>query len=411
MKLRQIRVDGYKNLIECKVNLGDFNVLVGPNNSGKSNLLEAIQMLWPICFGDDRLRGAIFEGLTPPPRWSTAECHLLEHKSKPMTIGITLELGPEPRWVDYEVKIQWKDSERQKGGFVSESLRSKRTSDRGPAKTYLRREGTSLKVLGKSHKISMANSSLQAIRSLYPDFADLPGEIGEFVQAIQATGATRVFALSPKSLRADIDKENEIGPITVSSFDVLVAVDKIKEEGKHYDLFAEIVCDILDLEAVEFVAKDIQAPSQKGEATDTSKRARYLFITRPGDEPAFIEEYSDGTLLTAAILSGLFSTDVRSPILCLEELENCLHPAALKRLLRFLQENAERWPVLITTHSPYVLNGVNPEDVNVAVIDETGASHFEKIRNRKQLRDYLKTGLMSFGDLLISNFEEVLERE
>ena len=42
MKLKQIRVDGYKNLINCEVNLGDFNVLVGPNNSGKSQSLREI---------------------------------------------------------------------------------------------------------------------------------------------------------------------------------------------------------------------------------------------------------------------------------------------------------------------------------------------------------------------------------
>jgi len=89
----------------------------------------------------------------------------------------------------------------------------------------------------------------------------------------------------------------------------------------------------------------------------------------------------------------------------LEELENCLHPAAIEKLLRFLQDNADKWPVLITTHSSYLLNGVNPEDVNVAVVDETGAAHFEKVKNSRQLRDYLNKGLMSFGELLVKDFE------
>ena len=45
MKLKEIRVDGYKNLINCRIPLGDFNVLVGPNNSGKTNLLETISIV------------------------------------------------------------------------------------------------------------------------------------------------------------------------------------------------------------------------------------------------------------------------------------------------------------------------------------------------------------------------------
>ena len=76
MKLKQIRVDGYKNLVNCEVNLGDFNVLVGPNNSGKSNLLEAVQILWPLCFSDEKLRKQIFEGLTPRLTADSSICHL-----------------------------------------------------------------------------------------------------------------------------------------------------------------------------------------------------------------------------------------------------------------------------------------------------------------------------------------------
>ena len=51
MKLKQIRVDGYKNLIDCEVNLSDFNVLVGPNNSGKSNAIDALRLLTPPLSG------------------------------------------------------------------------------------------------------------------------------------------------------------------------------------------------------------------------------------------------------------------------------------------------------------------------------------------------------------------------
>ena len=51
---------------------------------------------------------------------------------------------------------------------------------------------------------------------------------------------------------------------------------------------------------------------------------------------------------------------------------------------------------------------MNPEDVNVAIVDEKGAAHFEKVHNTKQLRDYLKSGFMSLGDMLASNFEDVL---
>jgi predicted ATPase len=138
------------------------------------------------------------------------------------------------------------------------------------------------------------------------------------------------------------------------------------------------------------------------------KRVRSFAIKTQGSDYADATEYSDGTLAVAAILAALFSKKRDGPILFVEELENCLHPAALERLVRFLQDHAHKWPVLITTHSSYLLNCVNPVDVNVAIVEETGAAHFEKVRDTKQLRDYLKSGFMSFGDMLPSNFEDVL---
>ena len=193
MKLKQIRVDGYKNLINCVVNLGDFNVLVGPNNSGKSNLLEAIQILWPICFGDEKLRRRILAGLTPRLTLDSSICHLEKHKNKSMTIGIAFEAkANQILWsVDYEVIIQCDRSKDEKGAFISEMLTAKNPSKRGRAKNYISRQEKLLKVVEKHHKIASDNSSLLAINSLYPDFEGLPMELKTFVEAINSIGMTR----------------------------------------------------------------------------------------------------------------------------------------------------------------------------------------------------------------------------
>jgi len=415
MKLKQIRVDGYKNLINCVVNLGDFNVLIGPNNSGKSNLLEAIQMFSPICFGDDDFRSNIFKGETPPPRFGTSICHLKKHKDKPMTIGIGFEINVNGKlWrADYDVTIQC-DESPPKAGFLRELLTAKQIEEplkTGRAKIYISREEKELKVredgkkVLKKHAISKNNSSLLAIRSLYADFQGLSQEFQLFYDVIALISFTKIFAISPKALRNDIDSEKTIEGIQVSSFDLSLIADNMQKEGKYYNLFKESLSDILDLEDVYFKAEDVQTPLKKEGAKEKIKRMRIFGLKRIGDRLSLIDEYSDGTLVVAAVLEALFSRNVSGPILCLEELENCLHPAAVEKLLRFLQDHSDDWPVLITTHSPYLLNGIRPEDVNVAVVDETGATHFEKVKNSRQLREYLNKNLMSFGELLASNYQ------
>jgi len=419
MKLKQIRVDGYKNLINCEVDLGDFNVLVGPNNSGKSNLLEAIQMLFPICFGDDDFRAIIFEGTTPPPRFGSSVCHLKKHKNKPMTIGIGFEIKIKGKlWrADYDVTIQCGESQNEMG-FLRELLTAKQIEEplkTGRAKIYISREEKELRIrehgkkVLKKHAISKNNSSLLAIRSLYADFEGLSQEFQLFYNVISLISTTKIFAISPKDMRNAIDTEKPIEDIQVSSFDLSFMADKMEKEAKYYNLFKESLCDILDLEDVYFEAKDIPTPLKKEGAKENLKRMRILGLKRIGDRFSLIDEYSDGTLVVAAILEALFSRNVSVPILCLEELENCLHPAAVEKLLRFLQDHSEDWPVLITTHSPYLLNGIRPEDVNVAVVGETGATHFEKVKNSRQLREYLNKNLMSFGELLVSNFKDFRE--
>lgn len=412
MKLKQIRVDGYKNLINCIVNLSDFNVLVGPNNCGKTNILEAVQMLFPICWGTEKLRRGVFLGLTPRVIGSSV-CHLAKYKSKPLTLGVSFETTVQrKRWeVDYEVTIQCTETNEGKTkhdiGFRKEILAAKPVSQTGPVTKYIQRSAESpgrftiSAASGKKleRKIGKKKSVIDAIETIFPEYEGLPKVVSNLILDLLDIVASEVFAVSPDGLRNAINKEEKIDDLRVAFFDLLYAIDEIHKNKKLYKLFKESMCDILNLDDVHFEA----SYTKKGR-----KRVRALAIKTQGSDYADVAEYSDGTLAVAAILAALFSKKRHGPMLFVEELENCLHPSALEKLVRFLQDYAHRQPVLITTHSPYLLNCVNPEDVNVAIVDETGAAHFEKVRNTKQLRDYLKSGFMSFGDMLASNFEDVL---
>lgn len=411
MKLKQIRVDGYKNLINCEVNLGDFNVLVGPNNSGKSNLLEVLHVLGLISFAGPNERERILQGRTPFRRIGFSVSHLLEHEDKPITIGILFEIQVDSvLWTgDYEVKICCASSEEDKGAIISETLRGKPLGRSGRSTKYISRKEQQFTILTKSgrrkkHRITLDNSSLSSLPSLYPDYTKLPPELVKFWNGIGLFARMPIFVLSPSELRREMDEETPIGDSWVSAFDLGLGLDDIKEEDMYYELFRESICDIIALESIHLHVVVKKAPTKKAKENGTEKRIRYIIVKRQGDRPSLIEEYSDGTLIIAAILVALCSKKRSGPVLCLEELETCLHPAALEKLLRFLQDHSHKWPVLITTHSPYILNGVNPEDVNVAVVDKTGATHFEKVRNSPQLRDYLDKGLLSFGDLLTDDF-------
>ena len=406
MKLKQIRVSGYKNLIDCSVDLGDFNVLVGPNNSGKSNLLEAMQMLNGIMVvGSTRAPDSVQSYILRLLEHS--RCHLSKFSSKPVTIGIRFEMEIKgARWkVDYEVRVE---VSKNKLEFLRERLFGKDLSKRGPVSVYLKRDNTKVKIKGKEYPIAKYQSAFSLVSTVYPEMKGLSKELGLMFSHVIASTLFSSVAISPYNVKKSVNTEKGPDDFRISSFDPLVLIDHIKTDTKHYPVFRETVCNILDLEDIYFDVIEMSPPS-KSKSKENVKRHRRLMLKTHGSDYADLEEFSDGTIAVVSILSVLIAPVFMGPVLLLEEPENFLHPAALERLLKFLKDNSDRWPVLITTHSPYLLNGVNPTDVNVAVVDETGATHFEKVKNTRELREYLNKGLMSFGDLLVNNYDRFRE--
>jgi predicted ATPase len=415
MKLREIRLDGYKNISECRIPVRDFNVVVGPNNSGKSNLLEVFRTLWGLCFGPTEERQSFFHGgpfSFRDPRWFG----LMHPTDKALSIGITLEteVDQEPWNVEFDLTVRrsFAKEEGESCGFQTEVLRAKQPSKTGPAKTYLHRTGKTLTIGTKTLDIPADTSALSALPVLYPEAKGLSPELTTFLNDVHAVSKTTTYALSPEALRQHLADETASWEPRVPGFGLLPAMDEIfsaKDKGK-WALFKETVMDILDLEGIQLIAHDRSVPDAKGEGRGNARkyRTRLCLITRKGDY-SLIEEYSDGTLIVIALLAALILRDRKSGPTCIEELENCLHPMAQEKLLRFLQSNASRWQTIVTTHSPYLVNGVDPDNLLVAVVDEQGYSRFQKPADRKAINELLKSGYMSFGDLMADNFKDVLK--
>ena len=57
MRIHAIEIEGFRGIKSGKVRFGDFTVLIGPNNSGKTTIIEALALL----FGRDRLVRSLTE--------------------------------------------------------------------------------------------------------------------------------------------------------------------------------------------------------------------------------------------------------------------------------------------------------------------------------------------------------------
>ena len=116
---------------------------------------------------------------------------------------------------------------------------------------------------------------------------------------------------------------------------------------------------------------------------DTEKTSDGRLLLRFNDkgfqDPFYAQQMSDGTLKTFAYLL-LLEDPSPPPFLCIEEPENGLYHKLLETLAREFREHSHRHhgsQVFITTHQPYLVDALEPNEVWIL---EKGANGFSTIR-------------------------------
>ena len=120
-------------------------------------------------------------------------------------------------------------------------------------------------------------------------------------------------------------------------------------------------------------------------------------------------DISDGTLRLLGFLAALYQAQTPD-ILCFEEPENGVHPWLLHKMVELLNlvstEGIVGKPVqvLITTHSPVLLNYVRPEQVRAVELDDQGRSQIHNLpTDSTRFQAAMKAYNGALGELWFSN--------
>ncbi|MEG3868565.1 AAA family ATPase [Microcoleus sp. Z1_B2] len=142
------------------------------------------------------------------------------------------------------------------------------------------------------------------------------------------------------------------------------------------------------------ISSKIPGVAKISTAKSPDGRLLLQFNDRGFQEPFYAQQMSDGTLKVFAYLL-LLEDPSPPPFLCIEEPENGLYHKLLETLVREFREHAtarKRSQVFVTTHQPYFVDALNPEEVWVL---EKGEDGFSTIRRASQ--DPLINNLVSEG--------------
>lgn len=113
----------------------------------------------------------------------------------------------------------------------------------------------------------------------------------------------------------------------------------------------------------------------------------------PFSEPILAKFASDGTLKMLSYLTVLY--DPQPPQLVgIEEPENHLHPRLLVDLAEECRIAAERTQLMVTTHSPFFVNGLRPEETWILYRDEKGYTQAKRTAEIRGIEAFMEEGAL-----------------
>lgn len=132
-------------------------------------------------------------------------------------------------------------------------------------------------------------------------------------------------------------------------------------------------------------------------STMVSGNTIQFYLHEPGlSAPIPATRLSDGTIRFIAILAVLLAPDP-SPLVCMEEPELGLHPDAVVTVAEVLKDAAERMQLLVTTHSDALVAALSDQPNSVVACEREGVGTTLRRLDTDQLTELLKD--YTLGDL------------
>jgi len=113
----------------------------------------------------------------------------------------------------------------------------------------------------------------------------------------------------------------------------------------------------------------------------------------PFDQPILSKFASDGTLKLLAYFMVLYDPRPHQ-FIGVEEPENFLHPRLLPELAEECRKASTRSQLLVTTHSPFFVDALRPEEVRVLYRDADGYTRAVRAADVRGVKDFIESGAL-----------------
>lgn len=358
MKITKITVKNYRSCTDVAFSPHEnLSVLIGPNGSGKTNLLSAIRLLTALCYSRTRH----FAGGEP----TTSPCELrvvYDVDGSAVTHSALLNLVTNERNRDEIVSAQ--------ESWYMPSVTGNRKKINMPSsflsEFFQERSVGGIRFRMRSHFIAIMEG-----RGISSQALPVLEKIVGFVTKLSYYAASQFTnpGNSPISFEVEGDAKRRTG-ISITGHKKFL-FDVYEESRNNTDVYTEFI-GLVGPEGIGLVESikfdEIQTSSSSYSVMTGGKvvrKERINLLVVPSFKVAgntlSPSQLSEGTFKTLALVFYLVSD--KSAILMIEEPEVCVHHGLLNSIVELIKTYSKGKQILISTHSDAVLDKVDLKNV------------------------------------------------
>lgn len=401
MMIKRIQIKDYRSCLSTSFELNPhLSILIGPNGSGKTNILNAITLLHKLAEDEE----SIYRRLEERPE---GQCNIkvwFEIDGKNIIFSAVVGIDTDENNSDEIVYS------RQEWYLENFTGNKKRLTIPLSIARHLDAIGSENQEMHNIHikrqyyrQIYQTSSRLGAI----PDLAKKAIlKIDRYVYDMKYYSASQFTNPSNCPISFEIEKEGprrrgfRLGGHNHTKFLYDLYTQYTTPNNASYQQYVEIVgpngLGLVDkIEFEEILTSSIDYSVRVG--GKVKKRAREKSLIIPGftigKHKLSPNQLSEGTFKTITLLFYLITES--SSILLVEEPEVCIHHGLLSSIIELIKTYSKDKQIVVSTHSDFVLDHVNPENVyKVSIAPDLGTkvASIPQSMSRsdfKALREYL----------------------
>jgi predicted ATPase len=367
VRLKILKATRYRSLADLQFYVRNLNLLIGSNGSGKSNVLDALRFL------SEAVRERDFTG----PIYSRGNLIQLAWKGEEAR-----DLELETVFEEDDHQLSWRVRiARDQRDFTIEEEEIYLTRKGAPREELLRASGGQGKWYSERGYVPLSIEQTGCALAAAASDQSFPGRIvAEFVKT------WGFFDPSPGYLRLASAAREEADRLDIFGRNLAGRLYETKQSRP--DVFKRII------DAVRGV---LGMPDDL-EPRLSDDGSVYFVVREAGMKFAIHQKgVSAGTLRALALMTALLG-EPEASLIGIEEPENYIHPNALEALGQYFEQASQSAQVLITTHSPLLLNFIGDPEAVCLVHRTPKGTQIERESNAGAVSKALDESGFGLGD-------------